>query len=1102
MLMIVKEKKAMKTLTKIKLINWHIFQNETILIKGNALIFGENGCGKSTLIDAIHYVIDGGHNVKFNSAANANNKNKRTVESYMRLKTGIEGKEYIRNGGVISHIALEFYDTLSKESSVIGVCLELVKGNKTAVERFYQLLRTKIDDSLYLNKDESNNLKVNNFADFSKIVNDKNIKINIFDGSKRDNCARIHRALSLYNDSSSTYSELLNKAISFKPIDNVNEFVYSYLMPEKDIDLNNLIASIRSYREIKKLVELEEEKKEILDKIIVKGDEYEQLKDKKICYNLVLAQRKKVFAEKRYKEKKQELNILSSEIENLSKIIELENNEKTNLIKTRTAYENDNLNTHYRNLLDQRERTKIELKNLENKLNIFNAKLNADLQIIKYFGIDINLNKFKNSGDLQGYLVEIANYKQILKEDLEPSLKERKLELDRIFQDETSRKNELLKTKENLENYQTDYKKDIGIDINSFVDLVKNKFHEEYRKDIEIGPLCSYIEIKNEYENKRNLLEQFLANRRFDIIVNGRYFNFVSKIYNENKDKFESLSLIDLNKYPDEVEVKENSLYNYFEFNSVDAEKYCKLILGNAFEKENFQAFSFENEEITNDGFAYLKNKLIQRAKKTVKLPYIGVNSFKERLQKCLSDIEIVNERINNIRNNLNEIKEKLDLISKSNIDYLCLDGVFVYPEFSKKSESLKELEKEIESLLKENQDLATLANKIKECDEKIAEKDRLIVKLNDENSSKKAKKEGVLILIDELTKQTDEANIELDEINENPRIDLIRVAYFVPFSNLSNELILKELRIIDNQVITLENSICDSMKEYNLKIGETFPAKIESLKDFKDLYNKTIRNTLSKYKSQLDEAENKAINGFKVDYISKIRKSIQDEHDHINKLNKVLKSKPFGTDGDVYEFIIQRNKNEQLGRFYDIFMSNEDFEPRDLFSNKLNKKDEEALLELFKVFTDENNNSSDKERKLKEYTDYRSFMSYDIKIRYSNNEIAYFSKVSNEKSGGETQTPFYIIIAASFEQLFNASSQFNKRETPLGLVILDEAFNNMDEQRIEAMISYFKTLNEQFLVVVPSQRASIMMSYFDTTIALVKRNNRAILLEDLHKND
>ena len=136
----------MKTLTKVKLINWHTFSNEEFEIYKNALITGENGTGKSTILDAIQYVLTAGK-CKFNKAAS--DIGNRTLESYIRCKTGIEGHEYARNGDVTTYIALEFYDEKTEKYQIIGTVIDLPAGGRLNRD-FFQIIDCKISDVAFI----------------------------------------------------------------------------------------------------------------------------------------------------------------------------------------------------------------------------------------------------------------------------------------------------------------------------------------------------------------------------------------------------------------------------------------------------------------------------------------------------------------------------------------------------------------------------------------------------------------------------------------------------------------------------------------------------------------------------------------------------------------------------------------------------------------------------------------------------------------------------------------------------------------------------------------------------------------------------------------
>ena len=121
----------MKKLQRIKLINWHLFTNNTIDFQGNVLISGDNGSGKSTLVDAIHFVLSGGlARSKFNMAsANAVKGGRRTVETYMRARIGAVNQEFLRDeSDILTHIALEFYDDVTDSLFTLGTVLQITGG--------------------------------------------------------------------------------------------------------------------------------------------------------------------------------------------------------------------------------------------------------------------------------------------------------------------------------------------------------------------------------------------------------------------------------------------------------------------------------------------------------------------------------------------------------------------------------------------------------------------------------------------------------------------------------------------------------------------------------------------------------------------------------------------------------------------------------------------------------------------------------------------------------------------------------------------------------------------------------------------------------------
>ena len=136
----------MSKLTKIVLINWMYFQKTTLNIAGNAAIVGTNGSGKSTIIDAIQLLLLGQKQAKFNSGANAE---KRTLESYVRGHVNTDGKEYLRNGDVVTYLALEV--EINKTKHVFGINIEYKsKLDRLSDNKYFYINNCSLKESLFV----------------------------------------------------------------------------------------------------------------------------------------------------------------------------------------------------------------------------------------------------------------------------------------------------------------------------------------------------------------------------------------------------------------------------------------------------------------------------------------------------------------------------------------------------------------------------------------------------------------------------------------------------------------------------------------------------------------------------------------------------------------------------------------------------------------------------------------------------------------------------------------------------------------------------------------------------------------------------------------
>ncbi len=123
----------------------------------------------------------------------------------------------------------------------------------------------------------------------------------------------------------------------------------------------------------------------------------------------------------------------------------------------------------------------------------------------------------------------------------------------------------------------------------------------------------------------------------------------------------------------------------------------------------------------------------------------------------------------------------------------------------------------------------------------------------------------------------------------------------------------------------------------------------------------------------------------------------------------------------------------------------------------------------------------------IERYTDFRTYLKFDLETTDQNGSKQLLSQTLNTKSGGETQTPFYIAMLASFAQLYQVNNLSGLANNTVRLVVFDEAFNKMDSDRIIESVRLLRKLGLQAIICTPPEKAQDIAPIADRTFVVTK---------------
>jgi uncharacterized protein YPO0396 len=1106
----------MKSLTRMKMIQWHYFDDETVYFNPNGtIVTGDNGSGKSTIVDALQVILVGNMKmVKFNSSAH-DEKTERNLVTYLRGKIGGESStstEYIRNHDFCSYLALEIEEENkngSKTNTIIGVVFEYFHSSKEENHEFFIINDFELNDDLFYKEPGVPYTKDGFFRNLKqieqyvgKLKQRKRPNINLFQrhmkiGKYQDDLRH------LFGGIKDNFFSLLVKGISFSPITNLRKFFYEYILEENKIDVSQLKEYVettemlvQSIEATKKQIGLLNDIKEHHAKIVAvnnlldlgnymvnraKVEKAENDIDRQIeLLDLTEKQQGKWETERKGKEKEQK------KLEDKKTCLQKE------IFSHDVNKKEEELNKLLVDLEKEISEINIKNKNIKHKINSEILQRELLIESIKKYSPNPNIvSELENQQLLLNEVITTDGFVnlpselqfQFAKQWLNgyEVLNNKLFELDRDLLNQNEEKNKLNTAIVQLKENQILPKDSPTVKLKK---LILQDIH-----GIEVDILCEVIEVPN--DKWKNAIEGFIFGQKFNLLVPPGYFEQALNIYESYKysHKLESVGLVNIDKV---IQDAKGPKYNSLAEEVVASKEYVKMyinyLLGDVIKCENVQELKNYRRSITPSCMVYQGYTARQIPEKNYRHPFIGKDAIERQLKEKMEKLKELKEVLRNLDDQIQTVKKvtNLDRNKQSKYDEWLNDWVedsilfekeelfntFQNQLFSLDRSEIIKLESQVKNiedifLPKIKEEITKLGENIGGCKTKIPDIKEQIVKLKADNEMYNASFKNIMLKIssDLLVKAQERWNEEAKGNNLEEIITTFE-------ANISRN---------STRKANLLTPLIEKRTTYNNIYFASVDVSDESNNVYDEILIRLEETEIVKYEQQAAEANEKAKQIFIEDVVAKLKEQFEKAGSDANELNRVLRQLKFGT--DQYTFRI--TPNNECGEYYSLLTDADLEKGYSLFTDSFYEKHNYIIDELY------NRISNHAREENMDLLDYRTYLDFELEIKDDTGRVTKYSKVVLEKSGGETQVPFYVSILASFYNTYNMARKNNS----LRLVIFDEAFNRMDANRVEEAVKFIQECGFQPIVIAPTGKVALLAPYFDNAQIVMKHRYKSFVV-------
>jgi uncharacterized protein YPO0396 len=1064
------------TLERVRLVGWHYFEDELIYIGNRCLFAGDNGSGKSTIVDAIQYAMAADlRKAKFNAAA-GDRRSGRDLVGYVRCKLGSDTTEYLRDDAV-SHVMLEFSTAAGSSGAgggfSAGVCVEAYTDGRLT-EHFWIADDFPIDGAAV----GGENGEALSFRQFREIMLGRNTASRpvLFFESKslylRDftNRLGVWRRLAEYNP----YLEAFTRSVSFMPLISVDKFVCDYILEDRPVEISTMKANLESYKEADREAKAAVLRINALKKIAAVAVEWRKyqgliLKQEylKIVIERTSTEGKKAGFEEKQAGLEAKLEFLKKEAASLAASRFDLDHER---LETEAALARNDAHNLYRRLEEKIGRIKSELaleRQKAEKYRLYHSQCEA------------LLGRSLGEDPAEGMAAAEAEEQKSRAEKEEA--RRQKEELNLLLKDCLE---ELAELERGIPRYPEP------------ATLLKRALEEAGLTAYFLADLAEVTE-----PGWTDAVEGWLNTLRFAVLVKPGEFQKALEIYDRLPRAVAGAYLPNLDAMRD-AKSRENSLAALVKTENVYARMYVDFILGNVI-CADIKTLKNYTRSVTRECMTYSNHTASRIREEVYRRHYLGQSSRRERKEFLLAESLRLRRERDAAQDREAKAAAAEELFHRA---YKTLVEMgYLFPSVQKCGElEAEQAGAEADLAAIDTSGFEELQRKRDVLLGRIAEADENFKRYNqDIGKTDQA--------LEENKTRLDEAAAEMEQCGQSLRLfaeshpeelsgcesyaeEKLRKAGIAELINTYDST-LKNFR---SRTESLRREYQHLAQEYDRDFNALLSLDPQESAEADKLLFRLETSELPEYQEKIERTRRDAEREFRDHFISILNERIENTRESFREINDTLKVLSFGR--DQYRFVLEE-RHERRGQIEIIKKAADIPSPEDSLFNQLTDPGElKAARELFERILQANLDSPE----LRSICDYRTYFHYDIKIKDTESieestgkpvELS-LSKVLKEKSGGEAQTPYYVAIAASFYRFFK-----DKPEKTVRLVMFDEAFNRMDDERIGKILEFYRKLNIQIISSVPTEKIEAMVPHMDR-INLVIRHDRSAFIRDFHRQE